>query len=108
MYAAIAAALFLGGFLYAFWRVGKSWPGVPPATDGIFHLKQVMCHPDQQSLPVRPACECSVPLLLWQSLALLISARCSHPACVTCGTAWVQSYVKHPCCGVPCGLTNFA
>lgn len=41
LYAAIAAALFLGGFLYAFWRVGKSWPGVPPATDGIFHLKQV-------------------------------------------------------------------
>jgi len=41
LYAAIAAALFLAGFLYAFWRVGKSWPGVPPATDGIFHLKQV-------------------------------------------------------------------
>ena len=40
LYAAIAAALFLGGSLYAFWRVGKSWPGVPPATDGIFHLKQ--------------------------------------------------------------------
>ena len=42
LYAAIAAALFLGGFLYAFWKIGSAWPGVPPATDGIFHLKQVV------------------------------------------------------------------
>jgi hypothetical protein len=40
VYAACAAALFLAGFLYVFWRVGRSWPGVPPAADGIFHLKQ--------------------------------------------------------------------
>ena len=40
VYAACAAALFLAAFLYVFWRVGKSWPGVPPAADGIFHLKQ--------------------------------------------------------------------
>ena len=44
MYAALAAALFLAGFLYGFWRVGSSWPGVPPAADGIFHLKQVRHH----------------------------------------------------------------
>ena len=48
LYAALAAALFLGGFLYAFWRVGKSWPGVPPATDGIFHLKQVTSLPAKE------------------------------------------------------------
>ena len=44
MYATLAAAMFLAGFLYGFWRVGSSWPGVPPAADGIFHLKQVRHH----------------------------------------------------------------
>ena len=44
VYAALAAAIFLAGFLYGFWRVGSSWPGVPPAADGIFHLKQVGHH----------------------------------------------------------------
>lgn len=41
MHAAAGAAAFLGAFLYAFWRVGMHWPGVPPPDDGVFRLKQV-------------------------------------------------------------------
>jgi hypothetical protein len=43
--AALGALAFLSAFLYAFWRVGKLWPGVPLPTDGIFKLKQVCSMP---------------------------------------------------------------
>ena len=39
--AAAGAALFLGAFMYGFWRIGIYWPGVPPPDHGFFHLKQV-------------------------------------------------------------------
>lgn len=39
--AATGSLLFLGAFMYAFWRVGIYWPGVPPPEHGIFRLKQV-------------------------------------------------------------------
>lgn len=42
LHAAAGAAAFLGAFLYAFWRVGMHWPGVPPPDDGVFRLKQVL------------------------------------------------------------------
>ena len=39
--AATGSFLFLGAFMYAFWRIGIYWPGVPSAEHGIFQLKQV-------------------------------------------------------------------
>ena len=46
LHAAAGAAAFLGAFLYAFWRVGMHWPGVPPPDDGVFRLKQALpCMP---------------------------------------------------------------
>jgi hypothetical protein len=39
--AAAGAALFLGAFMYGFWRIGIYWPGVPPPDHGFFRLKQV-------------------------------------------------------------------
>jgi len=39
--AASGSLLFLGAFMYAFWRVGIYWPGVPPPEHGFFRLKQV-------------------------------------------------------------------
>ena len=39
--AAGAAALFQLAFMYAFWRFGRYWPGVPPAAHGVFRMQQV-------------------------------------------------------------------
>ena len=36
----LAAALVLL-LLYGFWRIGKLWPGVPPAEEGMLHMNQV-------------------------------------------------------------------
>lgn len=46
--AAAGAALFLGAFMYGFWRVGTYWPGVPPPDHGFFRLKQVGPHGSTQ------------------------------------------------------------
>lgn len=43
--AAAGAALFLGAFMYGFWRIGIYWPGVPPPDHGFFRLKQVCLGP---------------------------------------------------------------
>lgn len=40
--AAGGAALLMVAFMYAFWRFGRYWPGVPPAIHGIFRLQQVI------------------------------------------------------------------
>eukprot|EP00884_Botryococcus_braunii_P006472 jgi/Botrbrau1/15826/Bobra.40_1s0012.1 len=37
-----AAILFLAVFMYAFWRIGRYWPGVPPPERGIFRLEQAV------------------------------------------------------------------
>ena len=36
----LAGALVLL-LLYGFWRIGKLWPGVPPAEEGMLHMNQV-------------------------------------------------------------------
>ncbi|KAK9815635.1 hypothetical protein WJX72_007232 [[Myrmecia] bisecta] len=41
-HAAAGALLFLSIFLYAFWRVGFYWPGVPLPDDGVFRMKQAV------------------------------------------------------------------
>mmetsp|Transcript_21307 Transcript_21307/g.64114 ORF Transcript_21307/g.64114 Transcript_21307/m.64114 type:complete len:476 (-) Transcript_21307:3142-4569(-) len=40
--AAGGAALLMVAFMYAFWRFGRYWPGVPPAIHGIFRLQQAI------------------------------------------------------------------
>ena len=49
--AASGSLLFLGAFMYAFWRVGIYWPGVPPPEHGFFRLKQVRAWPLSCSWP---------------------------------------------------------
>lgn len=44
--AAGGAALLMVAFMYAFWRFGRYWPGVPPAVHGIFRLQQVIPLPN--------------------------------------------------------------
>jgi hypothetical protein len=50
-HAAGASLLFLGIFMYAFWRIGRYWPGVPPPERGILRLEQV-----RSILTARKAC----------------------------------------------------
>ncbi|EFJ39961.1 hypothetical protein VOLCADRAFT_70166 [Volvox carteri f. nagariensis] len=39
---AVGAALFWAVFMYGFWRLGTYLPGVPPATEGVFRMKQAI------------------------------------------------------------------
>ncbi|GLC40488.1 hypothetical protein PLESTF_000807700 [Pleodorina starrii] len=39
---AVGAGLFWLAFMYCFWRLGNYLPGVPPATDGVFHMRQAI------------------------------------------------------------------
>ncbi|GIL86083.1 hypothetical protein Vretimale_13894 [Volvox reticuliferus] len=39
---AVGAVLFWAAFMYGFWRLGTYLPGVPPATEGVFRMKQAI------------------------------------------------------------------